>query len=424
MGKNTIEVYSINEQQQFPLDQKEKLRELNLDFLQSKNDVRYLGLDPYNYNVKYYIGIDWLQENKNYIVVHPKIENLDYVRMFVHCIRHSEISPFLKDVYHFDFTKQNIKPETSEWELTPFMLVHFLSLIDKIATQGLKKNFTVIEENLNSKIKGKIIWPQQIKKNIAGKREERAYCRYQEYSVDCLENRLLKQALLFVQRYSTKHLKQYPEFIRKQNRLLSAFDGVSQDISYTEIKRIKVNSLYKEYVEAIELAKQILRRFGYSFKKADEKTIDKELPPFWVDMSKLFELYVYSLLRDVYKENILYQLSDDGKRQTHGKYGDVDFLKVDEQLIIDAKYKQAYADNRYKIEDIRQLSAYARDKGVLKKLNIDNDEFVVNCVIIYPTEDEKQKDFKNRGLKSDPIYEFIKFYKCGIKLPVKENMEN
>ncbi|MDR3327290.1 MAG: McrC family protein [Prevotellaceae bacterium] len=415
MGKNNLEVYSINEQQTFPCYQIEKLKELKLDPPQNDKDVRYLGLDPNNFSVKFYIGIDWLQENKNYIVVHPKIENLDYVRMFIHCLHHPEISPFLKDVYHFDFTKTNIKPETIEWELTPFMLVHFLSLIDKIVTQGLKKNYTVIEENLNSKVKGKIIWPRQIKKNIAGKREDRAYCRYQEYSVDCWENRLLKKALLFVERYSTKYLKQYPDFIRKQNRLLSAFDNVSQDISYSEIKRVKVNSLYKEYVEAIELAKQILRRFGYSFKKADDKTIDKELPPFWIDMSKLFELYVYSLLSDQYGKAILYQ--------PHGEYGYVDFLKKDNnqdgKLIIDTKYKTDYDNNRYEIEDIRQLSAYARDRGVLNKLSIDSDKVVVNCVIIYPTEDEKQKDFKHRDLKCKPIDGFTRFYKCGIKLPIK-----
>jgi 5-methylcytosine-specific restriction enzyme subunit McrC len=423
MENINLEVYSIDEQQTFPDYQKEKLRRLKLDFSQGENQVLYLGLNQYEFSVKYYIGIDWLQENK-YIVVHPKIANLDYVRMFVHCLHHPEISPFLKDVYHFDFRKASIKPETDEWELTPFMLVHFLSLIDKIVTRGLKKNFTVIEENLNGKIKGKIIWTRQIKKNIMAKREDKTYCRYQEYSVDCLENRLLKKALLFVQRYSTKYLKQYPYLIRKQNYLLSAFDSVSQDISYSEIKRVKINSLYKEYVEAIDLAKQILRRFGYSFKKTDDKTIDKELPPFWIDMSKLFELYTYSLLKDEYKENIMYQLSIDGKRQTHGKYGDVDFLKLDEQLIIDTKYKKIYADEKkYKIEDIRQLSAYARDRRVLKKLHINGDEFVANCVIIYPTEDENQKTFKDRDLKSEPIDGFTKFYKCGIRLPVKENMQ-
>jgi 5-methylcytosine-specific restriction enzyme subunit McrC len=217
-----------------------------------------------------------------------------------------------------------------------------------------------IEENLSSKIKGKIIWSQQIKKNIAAKREDRTFCRYQEYSVNCLENRLLKKTLLMIQRY-LKHFDkvQIKPLIQQQNRLLNVLETVSSDISYQQIKMLKVNSLYKEYVEAINLAKKIMAKFGYSFantekkpEEKDNKKYDKEVCPFWIDMSKLFELYVYSLLREEYGNTIKYQLSDDGKRQTHGKYGDVDFLKTDEKLIIDTKYKETYKDE-YKIEDIR-----------------------------------------------------------------------
>ncbi|GHT21712.1 hypothetical protein FACS189430_02230 [Bacteroidia bacterium] len=422
----------------------------NIEFTSSKRNLKIhevvnLGLSYFNNELcaSYYIGIDWIKnkdsEQKDYtkyLVVYPKKnDNLDYVGMLVHCLKHQEISPFLKEIYHFDFKKPEIPITDFDCELTPFMIVHFLSLVEKITKQGLKKNYIVVEENLQSKIKGKIVFSQQLKKNIAAKREDRVYCRFQEYSVNCFENRLLKKAMTIIKRYSAHHLKHYKELIQKENRILSFFENISEEISISEIKRVKVNALYKEYVEAIDLAKTILQRFAYSYKKADDKTLDKELPPFWIDMSKLFELYVYSLLRETYGATILYQLSDDGKRQTHGKYGDVDFLKTDEKLIIDTKYKPKY-DEDYKIEDIRQLSGYARDEGVLKKLklfkpntqNVD-DEKVVDCVIIYPIVDDKKDnkkdnktDFNNRNIKEAKINGFTKFYKCGIKLPaIKTN---
>jgi 5-methylcytosine-specific restriction enzyme subunit McrC len=159
----------------------------------------------------------------------------------------------------------------------------------------------------------------------------------------------LKKALLFVQSYTAKHLdkEKYKLLFQKQNRLLSAFNNISENISYSEIKRIKINALYKEYVEAIDLAKQILKRFGYSYKNTD-KTDEKKLPPFWIDMSKLFELYVYSLLKDAYGSKIIYQLSEDGKRQTRGHYGDIDFMKLDDKILIDTKYKEIYTqDGKY-----------------------------------------------------------------------------
>jgi len=408
----------IKEQGQFSDQQKSEISQ-HLDL---KNNFKLgLGFDSYgNLWSSYYIGIDWIKEKESYIAVEPKIENLDYVKMFVHCLHHSEISKFIKEVYHIDFQKAQIETQNANWDLTPFLVVHFLSLVETITKQGLKRNYIVREENLSSKIKGKILFSQQLKINIVSKREDRIYCRFQEYSIDCLENRLLKKALLFVQRYTIKHLdkEKYKLLFQKQNRLLSAFENISGDISYSEIKRIKINALYKEYVEAIDLAKQILRRFGYSYMNT-YNTEEKKLPPFWIDMSKLFELYVYSLLKDAYGSKIMYQLSEDGKRQTRGHYGDIDFMKLDDKILIDTKYKEIYTqDGRYVIDNIRQLSGYARDWGVLKKLDITSDNEVIDCVIIYP--DKTSNDnFKDKELKETSIRQFTKFYKCGIKLPSK-----
>ena len=419
MKETSLKCFSIKEQQTFEGEDQAFIKELNLDF--SIKKVSFLGLNPFDYSVSYYIGIDWLKENESYIAVEPKIENLDYVKMLVHCLNHSEISKFLKDLYHIDFEKLQIETQNENWDLTPFLVVHFLSLVEIITKQGLKSNYIYREENLNSKIKGKILFSPHLKRNIVSKREDRIFCRFQEYSIDCLENRLLKKALLFVQSYTARHLdkEKYKLLFQKQNRLLSAFDNISEEISYSQIKLIKINALYKEYVEAIGLAKQILKRFGYSYMKT-QKVDNKKLPPFWIDMSKLFELYVYSLLKDEYGSTIIYQLSEDGKRQTHGHYGDIDFMKLDEKLLIDAKYKEVYTqDGKYSIDNIRQLSGYARDWGVMKKLNITSDNEVVDCVIIYP-DNTLNKNFKGRELKETPIKQFTKFYKCGIKLPLKQ----
>jgi 5-methylcytosine-specific restriction enzyme subunit McrC len=405
-----MKCFSTKEHDSFKDENLNELKKLNLDFSKKENEVKFLGLCPFAYKASYYVGIDWLKENENYIAVSPKIENLDYVKMFARCLKHPEISKHIGKIYGIDFEKKQIEIQTSDWDLTPFLIVHFLSIVERILKQGLKSNYIVCEENLKSKIKGKIVFSRQIK-NIIAKRSDRIFCRFQEYSKNCLENRLLKKALLFSQRYLTKSFQdKYPDIISKQNRILSAFRNIDADISYSEIQSIKVNALYKDYIEAVGLAKKILRYFGYSYKKAEAEK--KALPPFWIDMSKLFELYVYDLLRDEYGSEILFQ--------AHVKYGYVDFLKKDERLIIDTKYKKLYdEDKKYEIEDIRQLSAYARDKGALKKLNVD-ENIVVDCVIIYPAEDTAEENFNGRKLKEYPIEQFTKFYKCAIRLPIKE----
>jgi 5-methylcytosine-specific restriction enzyme subunit McrC len=415
MTTNKLKEYKKEEQKPFSVEDKNEISTL----LNLRNNPK-LGLNYDSFGTlwtSYLIGIDWLEKDKSYILVIPKVKNLDYIKMFMHCLKHPEISQYVKTIYHFDFNKPKIIPDTQiEMDFNLFLIAHFLELTEQIVKQGLKKNYIQIEENLSSKIKGKIIWSQQIKKNIAAKREDRTSCRFQEYSVNCLENRLLKNTLLMIQRYLNHFNKsQIKPLIQQQNRLLNALEAVFDDISYQQIKTLKVNSLYKEYVEAIDLAKKIMQKFGYSFVNADNKDKQKEISPFWIDMSKLFELYVYSLLRDEYGNTVKYQLSADGKRQTHGNYGDVDFLKTDEKLIIDAKYKEVYSKNgKYDIEDIRQLSGYARDCGVLEKLNISNR--IVDCVIIHP-DVFSNSDFKNRKIKETPIIQFKNFWKCGIKLP-------
>lgn len=409
MDATTLIPYIIDEQQSFLSDKRNELVGMGLDFRKGEKDVKYLGLSPFDYSVSYYIGIDWLEEDKSYICVNPKIPNLDYIKMFTHCLNHPETSEHFQSAYHIDFTRKPIKVETDDSELTPFIIIHFLSVVDRIIRKGLKCNYRTIDDNLNSKIKGKIVWQKHIKKNVIPQREDRIYCRYQDYNVDCVENAILKKTLLFIQQYTVKYKDKYPQLIQKQNSLLGAFIDVSGDFPISKLKHIKLNKLYKDYTEAIELAKLILKRFGYSFKQI-KKTTESVLPPFWIDMSKLFELYVYSKLKDEYKNEILFQ--------TKGKYGYTDFLKLDEKLIIDTKYKKTYKDG-YKIEDIRQLSGYARDVGIINSLNIHSDSIVVDCVVIYPSK-ECPDDFQGRQLRENRIDQFTKFYKCGIRLPVKQ----
>jgi 5-methylcytosine-specific restriction enzyme subunit McrC len=207
--------------------------------------------------------------------------------------------------------------------------------------------------------------------------------------------------------------EQIKQLIQRQNKLLHTFEAVSEDISYFQIKRLKVNSLYKEYVEAIRLAKEIMKKFGYSFANAQNEEKQRELAPFWIDMSKLFELYVYSLLKDIGGNcKIEYQ------QGTREQITDFLFVSENEKIILDTKYKLKY-NNDYEIDDIRQISAYARTKKIREKIHITDDEKVVECVIIYPNL-HSPEDFKNRVLKEKPIEKFTKFYKCGIKLPLKE----
>lgn len=417
MSYSNLKAYIIKEQESFKDDDLNSLKNLKLDFSKESNSVKYLNLSPFNNSVSYYIGIDWLIEKESYIMVVPKIKGLDYIEMFMHCVQKPEISEYIQNIYHIDFDRPNISLENSDWQLTPFLIIHYLFLLEKISRKGLKKNYIKVSENLQNNIKGKIHFSKHLKHNILRKHEDRIWCCYDDYSIDCPENRLLKKALLFVDRYSGYIMKKYPELISKKNKLLAFLEPVSEDVSFTEIRQIRKNSIYKDYDQAVRVAKLILRRFGYSFNNV-ETFRDNTLPPFWIDMAKLFELYTYSKLKEKYPHVYI-------DYQSRGNYGFVDFLDLENKIIIDTKYKLSYSRNEYKIEDIRQLSGYARDKKILSKLGykkgVEQERTMIDCLIIAP--DQKASlNFTQPNLIGTAmrIEQFSRFYWLGICLPVKD----
>ena len=209
------------------------------------------------------------------------------------------------------------------------------------------------------------------------------------------------------------------------NGCLAAFAEVDDRVELWEVRRNKRNKLYREYEEAVKLAKMILRRYDNSIDRASAEK--HTIPAFWIDMSLLYEHYVLGALRKAYGPKILYQAN-----VTTGK---PDFLYVDEEcpLILDTKYKPIYGAGTFDVgdvlDDVRQLAGYARDRKVLKKLGIqeteEQDSAVVPCVIIYP--EVRGVDVKFDGAHSPieqvrlevaPIGALIGFYRMGFPLPV------
>jgi 5-methylcytosine-specific restriction enzyme subunit McrC len=367
----------------------------------------------------YYIGVDWIVENNLAIFIQPKLNvnnsQIDYLKMLFQALKHSEVTSHTKDLYEIKFGKPDIEIDQKLDLLTPLLVVHFLSIVKEIVRKGLKKSYYSVAHNLHGKIKGKVLVGQTIKKNLLRNKPLNTVCQYDEFGFNSLENRLLKKALLFIQRYlpSIKNINTEEFTTDTFNYILPAFENVSGEINLNEIKHSKINVFYKEYFDAVHLAKLILKRFGYNISSLDEQQKIKT-PPFWIDMSKLFELYVLGMLKDRYREAILY-----GEGEANGNYGLPDYLLVKSgaEMVIDAKYKPFYQRGNYDIENIRQLSGYARDKGVITKLKI-SDYTVPDCLIIYPDQSVERMNLNEVNLKADTIDQFTHFYKVAVRLPV------
>jgi 5-methylcytosine-specific restriction enzyme subunit McrC len=384
--------------------------------------IKAFGLNRDEYGMdwfSYYIGLDYLDDkNEHPLYVSPKIDNLDYHAMFRACLESPETAPYMSRIYDIRIDKPFIKPPSGEHnDFIPLIMYQYLVLLSALVKKPLIKSYINKTENLKAKIKGKILIGGHIKKNIAGGRNDRMLCTFDEYSKDCLANRLLHSAYKICRSYSAAYIKKDGLSFDRYEYLESFFTNVGYITHSIELNRIKTNPLFLEYKDALRLAKIICRCKSYHENMNEDKYF-VEIPPYIIDMSKLFELYILTKLKQA-NLNIKYQES--------GNYGEVDFLEHEGKIIIDTKYKKIYdgEGQNYNIEDIRQVSGYARDKRLLKKLygsEVDSwKNKVPRCLIIYPDKNGKEIiDSDYEKLLENNIEQFNEFYKYGIRLPERD----
>lgn len=423
---------SIQEHAYIPEDYLEQLQ--NVNFVGTPSDYmgtpKFLGIGQ-DFRASYYIGASWLIKNEMAVVVTPKFENVDFIRMFISALEVDTRfeSDYFSKCYGINFDEPTIAPEVNQVPLTPMLVLHYISLLGRLVKRGLKKDYITREENLKAKVKGRIMMGRHLQQNVFQQRDDRVFCQYQEHTDDTPENRLLKRALLFAERVinnygSLKKQLEKTDVPRQISTLKAKFAHISDDIEPYQIQHLSANKLYKDYREAIRVAKMLLRRFDYSISAVSEET--QPTSPFWIDMARLYEMWVLNKLNTAFPGQIEFQV--DGHCRTK-----VDYIKKDEKIIMDAKYKPRYENSNCGIlDDIREISGYARDRKILKRLKADEQE--IKCVIIYPKpinfeSDEtdldadticKETDSFDKGElipQCSEIKWFRNFYKISVPLP-------
>jgi len=373
----------------------------------------------------YYIGALWLVKHHKFIYIEPKMNKkqiaesspvqeeewaeIDYLKMLLSIIglNHKDTQDLIK-IY---WEEPPITIEQQKDTLTPFLMVQFLLLLKRIVRKGLKKSYYTVEENLNSRIKGKIQLAKHLKQNVFKNKLTAHVCRYQEFGMNNLENRFLKKVLQFIISFKNTHPNYFAGNDKSICELITYcsphFELISEEINVENLKKLTPNTFFKEYEEAIRIGKHILKRFSYNITETTQQKV--AIPPFWIDMPKLFELYVYKKLQEQFgREAVTYHLTAD--------YTELDFLlnTSEYKMVIDAKYKPIYEDSRV-IDDIRQVSGYARLTKVYEKLDLENSNQLIDCLIIYPSlEENKDLNFN----KLDTIQGYAKIYKQSLSIPL------
>lgn len=333
----------------------------------------------------YYVGVGWLRPLNQPVLIESKVNTdhhkLDHLGMLTEALTEPENLNHLGDLIDIRFDEEWIEVEgDSILQLTPFLMAQFLMIVRNIVRKGLKKDYYRVTENLQSKVKGKVLVAQQIRQNMVRNRLTNTVCSYQEYGIDTATNRFLKHVLKFVkvQLYNQQDQGLKDTLGQHLNYSLGAFQRVSHQ-TFFKFEQQELNPLYKEYNVAIQLGNQILQLMDHDLSKAS--TVLQKYPPHWIDMSKLFELYVFKKLREQFPgyNEVQYHYKTDSQ--------ELDFVIRSNEFkaVVDAKYKPRYKSGNPSMDDARQLSGYARLNSVYKRLGITGDE-LIPVYFIYPKE--------------------------------------
>lgn len=379
--------------------------------------------DAWLLSSSYFIGADWLEEGRSAIRILPKFNTkdgevqVDYLSMLEEALKEPKNFEHLDGLLFVDFKRPCIDIPQQDDALSLFLVSEFLSVMSAITKKGLKKAYYQVEENLNSKIKGKMLVAQNIKKNNARGNFSNNYCRYQEYGIDIPENHLLKAALMEAARIVESYKKGVNvNYLTDILRAIKPkWEKVSTKSHPKHPRASKSNAFYKEYPIAIHLAQLIMKHASINQVLHGTKTA--KTPPYWIDMSKLFEMYVLRLLRERFDHHAEYHHRFlGGQEPDYLLYGD----ENRPPYIVDAKYKR-YSEHNIDTDDIRQVSGYCRLKSIRKCLDV-LDQNLIRCVIIYPDLDGYDALPPHTKWKDDGRYEEI--YKVGIRLPLIKIQQN
>ena len=308
-------------------------KELCLKLRRTNDDILATG--------SYFVGVDWIKENELAVQVSPKMNDgfeVDYVKMLNDALSERENFDHLQDLVTINFDKTSIKVNQQQDLLSIFLITEYLNILQRIVRKGLKKSYYIVENNIKNKVKGRILIGMNIHNNLIKGNITDNVCRYQVYDIDSPENRILKKALQFCVRQLNiyKHAMDVSLLEKKIRYIKPYFDNVNDEVSVKTIKTFKGNPVFKEYNQAVEFAQLLLKRYSYDITVTGKKEI--MTPPFWIDMSKLFELYVFHHLRKVFTSK------NEIKYHVNAHYQELDYLLKPQEwpqpYIIDAKYNK------------------------------------------------------------------------------------
>jgi len=324
--------------------------------------------------VQNYVGVVRLTDGVQ-IEVLPKIskrlEQESARKLLVKMLVELVDSPF------FEGTAADL--EAHDMPIFELLLRCYLEQVTTIVRKGVARNYVTREDNLVF-LRGKLQLTEHIRRNSynAG----RVYCEFDEFDVDRPINRLIKGALLIVNKLSRDAANQ-----QRCRELLFWFDRVpgTRD-PRLDFQRMRRDRLVQHYAPAMPLCRLILYRLNPLTQQGENQVVSMLFP-----METVFEAYVGAKLPEQFR-NWRVTAQAKGKalieehlaRKMFNLRPDFMFTQAHTRVIADTKWKlidETDRSDKYGISqaDIYQLFGYAQKYLANQQLR--------EVMLVYPASD-------------------------------------
>ena len=314
---------------------------------------------------------------------------------------------------------QNAELNTLEnFPILEVYISRYLSEVERLLADGIKRNYTLVEENQKF-LKGKLLVQKQITKNCADK--TKFAVRYSKYIENIPQNRIIVSTL-----HKLSKISQNSVNASRCYSLSASFSEIPQssNIEADLLVSMRSNRLFSRYENLLKWSSQFLLNKGFTTFSGNH--VNQSL---LFSAEKLFESFIAHLFKKYAQEYVV--SSQHSKYFLVDRYGDTERgkfrLRPDivmeskesenlseyETIIIDTKWKNLDSnapDKNYLIDikDMYQLYAYGQKYHLGESYLLDT---TPKLVLIYPYTEKFQA-------KLEPfVYEEVKA-KYGLKLVV------
>ena len=270
-----------------------------------------------NYHTSGTVGIGWLRDDHGKKIIDPVTKKqcalmitpryaLNPWDMLLKVMNDPEYELYVSgsngDFFKI-YTDQDLIPvNASEKGGELLATISFVKECEKICKKYLRRSMAFQEENFNGKVVGNIQVSKHIRTNITQGREDRIFCRYPVFTVDTLENRIMKAALK--KAHEVFRASGLP--LKSIERIYSFCENSLKEVRMTKIGRndfgkANVTGFNSVYKKVIELAKTvILGTSSNDLFNAETQEI-RYIIPYTINMESLFEFYVRATIREYLK---------------------------------------------------------------------------------------------------------------------------